>query len=435
MEIKQFTAPTVAAAAAEARRALGPDAVVLQSRRIAGPGWRRYLRRFDRVQLTMVAETPLGAAGRGAAAPGPRAAAGRLALMAREPVPGAPASAGAGSLAVRTSGGGASGVGAPAVGTPAAGASGVGTPAAGAWGVGAPAFGAPAARAPAVGGSDHMDPAATPPSLPASGAPGVGLTPEAAAARPIAGRGMRPRLLLTEAPEQECVRERLLRTQMAGRTNLGPPQPVAPRAGSRRVVVLVGPTGAGKTTTAAKLAALLQLQQGWRVALVTADTFRVGAVEQLGAYARVLGTTLEVAATPRALERVLPRCTEADVVLVDTAGRGHRDRGRMEDLAAMLAAVRAAEPDGVEVHLVLPATLGTPEAESMLAAYRGLGADRLLPTKLDECEDPARLLDLAGGAGMPLSYWTAGQRVPEDIAVAWPDELVAWAEDSRVRAG
>jgi flagellar biosynthesis protein FlhF len=359
MEIKQFTAPTVAAAAAEARRTMGPDAVVLQSRRIAGPGWRRYLRRFDRVQLTMALDTPSSA---------------RPARPARP--------------ATETASGPASGRGPATVPAPAAG------------------------------------PVRGPAAAPASAAP------ESQATEPAPAE--RPRLVLTEPAEQAAVRERLRRTQASGRADpLGPPQPVAPRAGTRRVVVLVGPTGAGKTTTAAKLAALLQLQQGWRVALVTADTFRVGAVEQLGAYARVLGIPLEVAATPRALERVLPRCAEPDVVIVDTAGRSHRDRGRMEDLAGMLAATRSAEPDGTEVHLVLPATIGGAEADSILAAYRDLGASRLLPTKLDECEDPGRFLGIASRAEMPLSYWTAGQRVPEDIAVAWPDELVAWAEDAR----
>ncbi len=345
MEIKQFTAPTVAAAAAEARRVLGPDAVVLQSRRIAGPGWRRYLRRFDRVQLTMAS--------------------------AVDPVPGS----------------------------------------------------RPAARpaVPAVPEAAPRRPATTPPAPSPVAGPLVPPRPAEA-----------PRLVLTEPAEQASARERMRRSQGTGAAvPLGPPQPVAPQAGRRRIVVLVGPTGAGKTTTIAKLAAMLQLQQGWRVALVTADTFRVGAVEQLGAYARVLGAGLEVAATPRALERVLPRCAEADVVLVDTAGRGHRDRARMDDLAAILAAARSVEPDGTEVHLVLPATLGAREADSIVAAYRELGAGRLLPTKLDECEDPARLLEVCARAEMPLSYWTAGQHVPEDIAVAWPDELVAWAEDAR----
>jgi flagellar biosynthesis protein FlhF len=368
VEIKQFTAPTVAAAAAQARRAMGPDAVVLQARRIAGRGWRRYLRRFDQIQLTMAVDVPT-----------PAARAPRGAGAAPRPAPEAA------SAAVR----------------------------------------------PASEPGRELDPPA-----PAGAGAAPRPAPEAAsaAARPASEPGRelhRPRLVLTEPAEQEAVRERLRRAQATGRADLGPPQPVCPRPGSRRLVVLVGPTGAGKTTTAAKLAALLQMQQGWRVVLISADTFRVGAVEQLGAYARLLGTPLEVAATPRALERALPRCADADVIIVDTAGRGHRDRGRMDELAVMLAAARSLEPEGTEVHLVLPATLAAAEAEAVVAAYRGLGAERLLPTKLDECEDPARLLDLASRAAMPLSYWTAGQRVPEDIAVAWPDELVAWAEDAR----
>jgi flagellar biosynthesis GTPase FlhF len=314
VRIKHFLGRSAAEAAEAARREIGPDAVVLQSRRVPAQGWRRLLRRYDRVQLTVAWDE-----------------AGR-------PAPDRP-----------------------------------------------PTEPAPAAAAP-------------PPTQ---------------------------RVLLAESPQREAERQRL-RALQAGGPRLGPPQPISPRRGERRLVVLVGPTGAGKTTTIAKLAAILHLAQGWRVALVSADTFRVGAVDQLTAYARLLGLGLEVAATPRALQRVVERHADADVVLVDTSGRSHRDAQRMDELAAFLQAAA-----GAEIHLVLPATLRDREAAAVAAAYRRLGASRLLLTKLDECEQPEGVLELAASLDLPLSYWTSGQRVPEDIAVAWPDELLAWLQAAR----
>lgn len=235
---------------------------------------------------------------------------------------------------------------------------------------------------------------------------------------------------------EEAVADEALRTELASwlseRHDADPRHP--------RTVALVGPTGAGKTTTLAKVAAHLHLGQGWRVGLVTADTFRVGAVEQLQAYARLLGLPLEVAPTPGALERALARLTATDVVLIDTSGRGHRDRRRMEDLFAFLRLARevgeggADEPaagaplggptvgGGLEVHLVIAGPTRRAEVEALLTAY-GPVADRALLTKLDECEAPPEALGVLAERGLPLSYCAGGQRVPEDLAPAWPDRL------------
>ena len=207
----------------------------------------------------------------------------------------------------------------------------------------------------------------------------------------------------------------------------GPPQAIVVQAGCRTLAALVGPTGAGKTTTLAKLAARLHLQQGWRVELVTADTFRVGAIEQLQTYGRLLGLGVEVTPTPGALARALERLRDTDVVLMDTPGRAHRDARRLAELRALLQVLREAAAAGgarCEVHLVLAAPTREQEAVAVLAAYGPL-ADRLLLTKLDECEGPPAVLSTAAAQGLCLSYCAFGQRVPEDLAVAWPDRLAA----------
>ena len=261
------------------------------------------------------------------------------------------------------------------------------------------------------------------PRAEAAGPPRAAAPPVPEAVPPPAGPAG-PLLDLRERGSGDGLRQALFAEGLA--PGGGAPQAVRVRAGLRRVVVLVGPTGAGKTTTLAKLAAQLHLHQGWRVALLTADTFRVGAVEQLHAYARLIGLPCEVAPTPGALQRALARAADADVVLVDTSGRGHHDGRRMQELAAFLAAAReAAGPDeagGLEVHLVLAAPTRRAEVDAILAAHRPL-ADRLLLTKLDECESAPEALVPAAAAGLALSYCCAGQRVPEDLALAWPDRL------------
>lgn len=203
-------------------------------------------------------------------------------------------------------------------------------------------------------------------------------------------------------------------------TRLISAQPIRLTRGRPRVVALVGPTGVGKTTTIAKLAVHYSLKHEKSVALVTTDTYRIGAAEQLAAYAEIMRLPIEVVRTTADAARALERFSGVDLVLVDTPGRSPRQVGHLEGVSAIL---RALAPQ--EIHLVL--SLATRDRDLRLAAdrFRVLGYNRLLLTKLDECAFPAFLLHVASRHPEPLSYVTFGQGVPEDLAWASPRRLAA----------
>ncbi len=186
-----------------------------------------------------------------------------------------------------------------------------------------------------------------------------------------------------------------------------------PEGEDPRIVALVGPTGAGKTTTCAKLAAEASLGKQKRVGLVTLDTFRIGAVEQLRSYARILRVPLEVVFDPGELSGAFKRLSDCHLVFVDTAGRSHRDDDRIQDLKQFLG------PQNVhETHLVLSVDTEKKQAAAIFGAYRDVGYNRLLLTKIDESESPGKALALAQQSGVPLSYIATGQDVPGDIGTA-----------------
>lgn len=188
-------------------------------------------------------------------------------------------------------------------------------------------------------------------------------------------------------------------------------------AGGRRgrpfVIALVGPTGVGKTTTIAKLAADLSLRKGKRVALVAADTYRIAAVEQIKTYAGIIGLTVEVVHGPEEMAEAMDKTRGFDVVLVDTAGRSQRDTGRLDELAEVLA---AAEPD--RVHLVLAATAAEPVILEAAAAFNALRPTSIAFTKLDEAVLLGSLVNVPRSLGMGVTYLTNGQDVPDNIEVA-----------------
>ena len=194
--------------------------------------------------------------------------------------------------------------------------------------------------------------------------------------------------------------------------------PIAAVPGGRRVVALVGPTGVGKTTTVAKLAAGAKFGLGLRVGLATLDTYRIAAVEQLRTYAEIIDLPLTVADAPDRLRGAIDGLGAVDLVLLDTAGRSPRDEVKVRELADFLAAAR---PD--EVHLVLSAAAGERSLLSAVERFEAVGFDRLLLTKLDEAEGLGALLGVVARAGRPLSYVTAGQAVPDDIEPADRDHL------------
>jgi flagellar biosynthesis protein FlhF len=189
--------------------------------------------------------------------------------------------------------------------------------------------------------------------------------------------------------------------------------PIAALAGVRRVVALVGPTGVGKTTTVAKLAANFKLAQGFRPGLLTVDTYRIAAVEQLRTYAEIIDLPLAVANTPGEMRRALDELGDVDLVLIDTAGRSPRDEVKIRELADFLS---AAQPD--EVHLVLSAVAGERSLRAAVERFALVHADRLILTKLDEADGLGGVLAVLGQADRPVSYLTTGQAVPDDIEPA-----------------
>ena len=210
--------------------------------------------------------------------------------------------------------------------------------------------------------------------------------------------------------EPEEVRLALLATVEA---SLPIAPPIASVAETRRVVALVGPTGVGKTTTVAKLAASFKLGRGLRIGLVTVDTYRIAAVEQLRTYAEIIDIPLAVANDPGEMADAIDGLGAVDLVLIDTAGRSPRDEPKIRELAEFLAEAR---PD--EVHLVLSASVGERALRAAAERFALVHADRLILSKLDEAEGLGHLLALVARSGLPVSYLTTGQAVPDDIEPA-----------------
>jgi flagellar biosynthesis protein FlhF len=198
----------------------------------------------------------------------------------------------------------------------------------------------------------------------------------------------------------------------------------------RRVVALVGPTGVGKTTTIAKLAAGFRLEAKRRVALVTIDTFRIAAVQQLQAYAEIMDLPMEVVQTPEEMQPALQRLEQADLVLIDTAGRSPRSDARIEQLRAML---RAAQPD--ETHLVLSATSSRDTIQNILDGFSAVRPTAAILSKLDESTQLASVLAAFEGRNLPISYITTGQQVPDDIETADAESLVGDLLATHLTAG
>ncbi|MGC8862381.1 MAG: flagellar biosynthesis protein FlhF [Armatimonadota bacterium] len=178
-------------------------------------------------------------------------------------------------------------------------------------------------------------------------------------------------------------------------------------------VALVGPTGAGKTTTIAKLASQYSLLHSSKVALITLDTYRVGAVEQLGTYARILNIPLEAALEPEDVAPLIEKHADKDLILIDTVGRSQRNR---QDIAQLWSMLEPARP--TEVHLAVSASSSIAVQHETIVSFSRLGTNRLLLTKLDECAQTGCIVELAMAALLPFSYVTIGQEVPDDLMLA-----------------
>jgi flagellar biosynthesis protein FlhF len=180
------------------------------------------------------------------------------------------------------------------------------------------------------------------------------------------------------------------------------------------VIALVGPTGAGKTTTIAKLAARWSMQHGSRdLALVSTDGYRIGAREQLTTYARILGAPMHTANSGKELARVLERLKSKKLVLIDTAGMGPRDVRLSEQLGELqLGAARA------RVLLTLPAQAEAHALEEIVGAFSKVSPAACILTKLDEAASLGGVISAALRHKLRIAYLCNGQRVPEDLHVA-----------------
>jgi len=193
---------------------------------------------------------------------------------------------------------------------------------------------------------------------------------------------------------------------------------VRTKATGPHVVALIGPTGVGKTTTVAKLAANLKLRENRRVGLITIDTYRIGAVDQLKKYADILASSLRVVTSPEELKDAIKAMNDCEYVLIDTAGRAPSDSLKLHELKNFLS---VASPD--EVHLVLSTTASQECIEHAIARFAEVRVDKIIFTKLDEAVHVGVILNVIRKVNKSLSYITTGQDVPDDIEVGKPKKL------------
>ena len=195
------------------------------------------------------------------------------------------------------------------------------------------------------------------------------------------------------------------------------PSPLSPQT---RIASLMGPTGVGKTTTIAKLAAEQVLIKGKKIGLITTDTYRIAAVEQLRTYANILNVPLEVCHSPEDITRAVEKFADRDLILVDTAGRNY---GNMLNVRELNAYLEALQPD--ETYLVLSLTTKASDLEEIVRNFTQVRTDKFLFTKADETKTLGAVYNLVSRYGIPLSYLTYGQNVPDDIETLSTDKLAS----------
>jgi flagellar biosynthesis protein FlhF len=229
-------------------------------------------------------------------------------------------------------------------------------------------------------------------------------------------------LVRHEAPAAARGDNQIARTWLADEITRQVPihGPIALTPGKARVVALVGPTGVGKTTTIAKLAANFRLRDKRRVGLITVDTYRIAAVEQLRTYADIIDLPMQVVANAGEMRQAVRGMADLDLILLDTAGRSPQDEVKLQELAGILDAT---QPD--EVHLVLSSVANAAVLSRTAERFAPVGTTALVLTKLDEAAGLGNLLPLLRDSGLPLSYVTHGQNVPDDIAPADARRLAA----------
>jgi flagellar biosynthesis protein FlhF len=196
--------------------------------------------------------------------------------------------------------------------------------------------------------------------------------------------------------------------------------PIMITPGRCRLAALIGPTGVGKTTTIAKLAANFRLKEKRRVGLITVDTYRIAAVEQLRTYADIIDLPMHVVSTLREMRETIKQMSHLDLILLDTAGRSPKDEVRIQELKAFLG-----EAGADEVHLVISSVAAARTLQQTAERFAAAGATAMILTKLDEATGLGNVLPLVRSSGLPISYLTDGQNVPDDIQTADARRLAA----------
>lgn len=197
----------------------------------------------------------------------------------------------------------------------------------------------------------------------------------------------------------------------------------APETSTGKVVVFIGSTGVGKTTTIAKIAAGFLLGGKHRVALVSIDTYRIAAAEQLKTYAEIMGLSLDVVFNKSEFDQVLTERRRDHLVLVDTAGRSPLNREQMDQLRDFLA---SHPPD--EIHLVVDAATKRSDIRAYLERFNRIGFDAIILSKLDETGSLGAVFNISQMTRKPISYFTFGQSVPQDISPATLSFIRGWVE-------
>ena len=187
-----------------------------------------------------------------------------------------------------------------------------------------------------------------------------------------------------------------------------------------RIVALIGATGVGKTTTLAKIAARFVLEKNIRAALITADTYRISAVEQLKTYSDIIGLPLEIVYSPDELKVAIHKHRDKDLILIDTAGRSQHNEYQMKELQDFLAV-----DSRIEKHLVMSATTKNRDVADILQKFSVCEPNRVIFTKTDETSSLGMIVNLLADKEISLSFMTNGQSVPDDIVPATADKLAA----------
>lgn len=202
----------------------------------------------------------------------------------------------------------------------------------------------------------------------------------------------------------------------------GKPSGIEPAANGIKLVFFIGPTGVGKTTTIAKIASKFRVDEKKKVALLTADTYRIAAAEQLRTYANILEVPFRVIYTVEEINKALEDFRDYDYIMIDTAGHSHQNVTQKDNMCNIIHSVN--EKVEKEVHLVLSATTKYRDLISITDSYREIADYKLIFTKLDETTTLGNLLNLRLYTGASLSYVTYGQNVPDDIEDFNPQKTV-----------